>query len=86
MDRWKTEENRLAIQNLSRSNQMAKVQVQVLGGDIKQIEAATVAEAKQQMGVPSHTATVNGEPATDSTELEDYQFVSLSPAVKGGLI
>ena len=62
----------------------AKVQAQVLGGDIKQIEAATVRDVKQHFGLMSHTATVNGEPAGDDYRLEDYQFVSLAPAVKGG--
>lgn len=63
-----------------------KVNVQVLGGTIKQIEAFDIADVKAQLGVPSHTATVNGDPASDSFELEEYQFVMLSPAVKGGLI
>lgn len=65
---------------------MAKVNVQVLGGQIKQIDADTVAEVKTQLNVPNHTATVNGDSVDGTYELEDYQFVMLSPAVKGGLI
>lgn len=65
---------------------MAKVNVQVLGGTIKQIEADTVADVKSQLSVPNHTATVNGDSVDGNYVLEDYQFVSLSPAVKGGLI
>lgn len=65
---------------------MAKVNVQVLGGTIKQIDAETVADVKNQLNVPQHTATVNGDSVDGSYLLEDYQFVMLSPAVKGGLI
>jgi hypothetical protein len=63
---------------------MAKVQAQVIGGDIKQITADTVAEVKTKMGAAGYTASVNGEPQDDGYELADYEFVSLAPAVKGG--
>lgn len=63
---------------------MAKVQAQVAGGAIKQIEADTVADVKQQLNVPNYTATVNGEPESDSYELEDYEFVALAQPVKAG--
>ena len=62
---------------------MAKVQAQVVGGSIKQIEANTVGEVKEQLSSPTYTATVNGEPEADDYQLEDYEFVSLAPAVKG---
>lgn len=61
------------------------VTVKVLGGDTKVIEAQTVREAKQKLGVPSHTASVNGQPARDEDELAEYSFVTLAPAVKGGV-
>jgi len=62
---------------------MAKVQAQVAGGDIKQIEATTVADVKSALGVPKHTATVNGEPEDDGYYLSDYEFVSLAESTKG---
>lgn len=64
---------------------MAKVTAQVLGGEVKVLEGVEcVGDVKEEMSVASHTATVNGEPADDDFELEDYEFVSLSPSVKGG--
>lgn len=63
-----------------------KVNVQVLGGEIKQIEAATVADVKAYFNLPSHTATVNGEPASDDQVLDEFEFVALAPAVKGGRV
>lgn len=62
---------------------MAKIQVQVLGGPIKQIDVGTVADVKNTLEVPQHTATVNGNPVSDNYTLNDYEFVSLAPAVKG---
>lgn len=63
---------------------MAKVTGQVIGGSAKVFEnASTVGEIKELMNAKTHTATVNGEPADDSDELNDYDFVSLAPAVKG---
>ena len=64
---------------------MAKVNAQVTGGAIKQIEAETVAEVKAQLQAAGYTATVNGEPEGDDYELADYEFVSLAPAVKGAV-
>lgn len=67
---------------------MAKnVIVQPLGGEKKIDETSnTVGEAKAKVGLASYTATVNGDSASDDQELEDGDFVSLAPAVKGGLI
>lgn len=62
---------------------MAKVHAQVVGGSVKDVEADTVGEVKEQMKASTYTATVNGEPAADDDQLEDYQFVSLAPSVKG---
>lgn len=65
---------------------MAKnVTVQVLGGQPKVVEADTVAEAMEAAGLSgTYTSTVNGDPASMDTDLDDYEFVSFSPAVKGG--
>lgn len=62
---------------------MAKVHAQVVGGQIKEIEANSVAEIKAILNASTYTATVNGDPADDSHELSDFEFVSLAPAVKG---
>jgi hypothetical protein len=44
-----------------------------------------VAEVKRKLGLSgNYTASVNGEPANDATQLGDEDFVSLSAAVKGG--
>lgn len=59
---------------------------QVLGGSPKAgISADTVQDVFEELALNgSYTATVNGEPAAMDDELEDYQFVSFAPAVKGG--
>jgi len=57
----------------------------VLGGDPVVLNGVdTVGDVKTELVVEGYTATVNGEPADDDFVLEDYEFVSLSPAVKGG--
>ena len=64
-----------------------KVTAQVLGGELDVLElaeGATVGEVKEVMGVPTYTATVNGEPQDDDFELADFEFCTLSPSVKGG--
>lgn len=63
---------------------MAKVQVQVAGGEIQQIEADTVGDAQKQVGAANYTAAVNGEPADNDYELSDYEFVSFAKPVKAG--
>lgn len=63
---------------------MAKVVVKLLGGQLQEQEARTVGGLKQALNVPTYAASVNGDPANDSYELQDHEFVTLSPAVKGG--
>ena len=63
---------------------MAKVQAQVVGGQIKQLDTDTVGSIKQILGAPNHAAAVNGNPADDGYRLRDYEFVSLSSTVKSG--
>ncbi len=48
-------------------------------------EAATVGELKTQLGLTNYTASVNGDPVDDAYQLEDYEFVTLAQAVKGGI-
>lgn len=62
---------------------MAQVTVQVIGGAAKVMNKSTIQEIKSALGVRNHQATVNGEPANDNYELQDYEFVSLAPSVKG---
>ena len=60
-----------------------KVQVQVVGGDIKQLEASTVAELKSLLGLTNYSAHVNGEPQGEDYSLKAYEFVTFSQNVKG---
>jgi sulfur carrier protein ThiS len=62
---------------------MAKVNAKVVGGDITELEVGTIADLKHRLGVPNHTAMVNGQPAQNDQALRDEDFVSLAPAVKG---
>lgn len=63
---------------------MAKVQVQLLGGEIKQMEAKTVGELANSLGIPStHEAFVNGEAVSSTTSLEDFNYVSFAKKQEG---
>lgn len=63
-----------------------KITAQVLGGETKTYErVGTVSDLRDRLKLgQGYTATVNGEPADDDQELNDYEFVSFAPAVKGG--
>ena len=61
---------------------MAKVQV--AGGSIVDLDADTVADAKRLANAEGFVATVNGDPANDSQELGEYDFVALAKPVKAG--
>lgn len=63
---------------------MAKVVAKVLGGAPRDVEGTTVADVRAAMGAHTHTAMVDGRAAQDSQVLEDNQYLSFSPAVKGG--
>ena len=65
---------------------MAKVHTQVTGGSIQEKEATTVGELKSLLGLTNYTATVNGDPASDDYELEDFEFVSFALATKGAIL
>lgn len=59
---------------------------QVLGGGPKTLHNVdTVKDVRSELNLDSgYAATVNGEPADNSQELEDYEQVCFAPAVKGG--
>lgn len=64
---------------------MAKITVQLTGGSPKVIEASNVSEALESLGLKgkTYTMTVNGEPAGSEHEFSDYEFVTLTEAIKG---
>lgn len=64
-----------------------KVTAQVLGGESQVLDCcSTVQDAYEDLELEgSYTATINGEPVDFDTELNDYEFLCFSPAVKGGL-
>lgn len=63
-----------------------KIVTQVLGAGPQTFDNLdTVKDARKKLGLASgYAATVNGEPADDDQELEDYEQVMFAPAVKGG--
>lgn len=66
---------------------MAKnVQVQVAGGAIKTVNNVdTIEEVRAKLNLDEqHVATINGEPADDDDDVEDYQFIAFAPKVNGG--
>ena len=48
------------------------------------LDADTVADAKRLANAEGFVATVNGDPANDSQELGEYDFVALAKPVKAG--
>lgn len=62
---------------------MAKVIVEVVGGKKQELEALTVGGLKILTDAKNYTALVNDEPATDSQELVDGDYIMLSTATKG---
>jgi hypothetical protein len=64
---------------------MASVIGSVAGGDPERIDADTVADVKEALGLSGNfTATVDGETASEDTLLSDNQYVCFAQAVKGG--
>lgn len=63
---------------------MAKIHVQVAGGEIQEIEADTVSEAQDKVNAGNYQAAVNGEPVDADYELSDFEFVSFAKPVKAG--
>lgn len=65
----------------------SKVTAQVIGGQAKTLDGVrTVRDVAQEIGLSGETrqVTVNGEPASYTTELKDYAFVYFTDAKKGG--
>jgi len=68
-------------------NKMAnKVTAQVLGGQVKVLDnVETIQDVIEVLKLSgAYAASINGEPVTNDAELNDYEFVSFAPAVKGG--
>jgi hypothetical protein len=64
---------------------MASVIGCVLGGDPVRLEASTVAEVKELLELEgNYTVLVDGETANLTDKLKKENFVSFTPAVKGG--
>ena len=57
--------------------------VKVTGGQPKQIQAATVAEAKEILGLGNYSASVNKEPVTLEHVLTENDAVVFSESAKG---
>ena len=61
------------------------VVAQVVGGK-KQVhdDVETVADVRNKMGLASnYTASINGEPASDTSIVDDSDFVTFAESVKG---
>jgi len=64
---------------------MASVVGSVLGGSPDRLDADTVQDVFDTLGLEgNYTASVNGDPASMDTRLNDEDFVSFAPKVKGG--
>ena len=64
---------------------MARVVVKILGqNDLKEESAETIGELKTKLGLGTHAASINGEPADNDSFLSDDSLVTFSQAVKGG--
>ena len=61
---------------------MARVTVLVAGGNEVEKDASTVGELKRLIG-GNFQATVNGQPASDSHALNNFDVVTLTEQVKG---
>ncbi len=64
---------------------MAKVKAQVAGGAQQDKEASDVGTLRDMLNVDDGAqASVNGEPADDSYQLRNNDFVTFSKPVKAG--
>ena len=64
---------------------MALVKVKILGNpEIKEYSVNDIAELKAELGLDSHSASVNGNAQGNDFVLEDAQLVTFAPSVKGG--
>ena len=61
------------------------VMAKALGGQAQEVQATTVIEAQKALGLEgNYTATIDGEPASDDSPLNDNDIVIFTKAVKGG--
>ena len=63
---------------------MAKVKVQVAGGQTQDKEATTVSDLSSMVSASGYQAAVNGEPADGNYQLRNNDFVSFARPVKAG--
>ena len=73
--------------NEGKSKMADSVTAQVVGGETRVLEDMdTVKEVRKALGLnkDEYAATVKGEPADEGDELEDFDFVSFAPKVRGG--
>lgn len=64
---------------------MAMITYKVAGASKAQsAEADTIGELKRKASLDKYSASINGEPAGDGQSLEDGNYVTFAPAVKGG--
>lgn len=63
----------------------SNVVAQVQGGEKKVLDDVyTVADVREKMNAAGYTASINGDPASDSDEVNDQDFISFAVATKGG--
>jgi molybdopterin converting factor small subunit len=64
---------------------MANVIGAAVGGTPQRLGADTVGDVRAALSLTdTYVAMVNGDPAEDEMSLEDEDYVSFSPSVKGG--
>jgi sulfur carrier protein ThiS len=63
---------------------MPQVSAKVMGGALQLINAETVGDLKAKLGVQNHVANLNGDTVSDDQDLNEGDFVTFAPAVKGG--
>lgn len=63
---------------------MAQVTTRVVGGAVKNINATTVGDAKRQLGLTNHMASVNGVSVQDTHTLRDNDTIVFATQSKGG--
>lgn len=64
---------------------MVLITAKVVGGSAKSVQASTVADAFEQLGLSGqHTAQINGQSANLSDSVQEGDFVTFTRSVKGG--
>ena len=87
-EKWKQALNGRFLEQLNKARfacLVSSVAVKVSGGENTVVDGVdTVGDVKRELQLSGYTAAVNGDTASDDTELEDQDWVTLAPAVKGG--